>query len=99
MTYNDKLEAIFDKHGYQEQLSKLSEEASEFTRAVTEYQYDLHDKQPTVKALEKRHVEEEFADVLVVLMQFRGKLDLDWDIIRNTMRFKVDRQCERDNIC
>lgn len=99
MTYNEKLKAIFKKHGYNKQLNKLSEEVSEFVREVSRYEYGhLMMYDDVIDNFNKGQMEAEFADVLVLLCQFRLIYDLDVDKIKEVMKAKIDRQCERDNI-
>lgn len=67
MTYNEKLKAIFKKHGYNTQLNKLSEEVSEFVREVSRYEYGhLMMNDDFIDNFNKGQMEAEFADVLVL---------------------------------
>ena len=98
MDYKTKLKKIFNSHGASEQLKKLSEEVFELQEAIIKFNYEeLHEGTPKYVYL-KGKMEAEFADVLVLLCQFRLNYDLDWDYIKKVIRYKIDRQCERDSI-
>ena len=84
------------------QLKKLNEECFEFIEAVKDYEYQKDAcevigckdiKEHLRKS--KEHLEEEFADVCVVLEQFKAYYNLDNDRIIEIMKQKIDRQLDR----
>ena len=88
MTYKDKLKAIFNEHGLSTQLKKLSEEVFELQEALlTNDDIDDIDDITT-----------EFADVMVLLSQIKEVYNLKDDDINSVMKYKINRQCERDGI-
>lgn len=99
MTYKNKLRSIFNKHGFIKQLNKLSEEISELQIAITQYEYPLiKKKNKELIKFEKEHVTEEFADVMILLMQIQLHYDLDENGVIEFMKQKINRQCKRDTI-
>ena len=86
MTYKEKLYKIIKKHGISNQLKKLSEEVFELQEAIIDGNERL------------KHITEEFADVMVLLNQIKEVYKLDENEIKNIMKLKIDRQCERDGI-
>lgn len=85
MTYKDKLKKIFQYHGLSTQLKKLSEEVFELQEAI-------------LTGSNFADITKEFADVMVLLNQIKEIYNLDEKEIKDTMKYKIDRQCERDNI-
>lgn len=89
-------------YGINNQLKKLNEECFEFIEAVKDYEYQkgacevvgCKDIKEHLKK-SKEHLEEEFADVCVVLEQFKAYYNLDNDKIIEIMKQKIDRQLER----
>lgn len=92
--YKNKLKAIFNKHGSSAQLKKLGEEVFELQESIINYM-DCGYIDGTERL---NHITEEFADVMVVLNQIKEVYKLDENKIKNIMKFKIDRQCERDDI-
>lgn len=43
-------------------------------------------------------ITKEFADVMVLLNQIKAIYNLDEEEIKDTMKYKIDRQCKRDGI-
>lgn len=86
MTYKEKLKKIFNSHGASEQLKKLSEEVFELQESIIDGTERLN------------HITEEFADVMVLLNQIKEAYKLDENEIKDIMKLKIDRQCERDGI-
>lgn len=86
MTYKEKLYKIIKKHGISNQLKKLSEEVFELQEVIIDGNERL------------KHITEEFADVMVLLNQIKEAYKLDENEIKNIMKLKIDRQCERDGI-
>lgn len=93
ITRREKARIIINYYGANHQLKKLSEEHYEFVEAVLEC-IDKS-KHGEVMAFSKRHVEEELADIFVVLEQFIEYLDLDLGKVQKIMNKKRDRTIER----
>ena len=87
-----KLLNIFYHYGIFNQMKKLNEECYELIEAINDFMYETDDK----KLLDcYNHVTEEFADVMVVLEQFKTHYELDNERIMEIMEQKIDRQLER----
>lgn len=92
---------IINNYGVIPQLKHFNSEVFELTEAIINY-VDFEDFDP-VESLEspdykeylKEHIEEEFADLMVMLEQFKAYYNLDNDKIIEIMKFKIDRQLER----
>ena len=87
---------IINNYGISNQLKKLSEEVFELQEAIIDAEYNRYVgviRKPGEKAIE--HIEEEYADVCVVLEQFKAYYDLDNDRIIEIMKQKINRQLER----
>lgn len=88
----DKILQIIDHYGIEPQLRKLSEEIFELQKAITEYEYELDGCNYSSLTDELyKHIEEEFADVIVVLRQFYEHYELDFKKEFKIMEYKVDR--------
>jgi NTP pyrophosphatase (non-canonical NTP hydrolase) len=88
----DKLLKIFYHYGIFNQMKKLNEECYELIEAINDFIYEDKDE----KLIERYdHVQEEFADVMVVLEQFKTHYELDNQKIMEIMEQKIDRQLER----
>ena len=85
----EKYKRIINFYGLRNQLKKLSEEVYELQEAVLDYDNNKN------KKIFKRHVEEELADVTVILTQLVLFLDLDRNKIIDVIGEKVNRQLER----
>ena len=87
---------IINHYGIENQQRKLSEEVFELQKAITEYEYELDGCNYTaITDMLFEHIEEEFADVLVILRQFYEHYELDFKKELKIMEQKVDRQLER----
>ncbi len=91
---------IINYYGFNGQLKKLNEECYELIEAIKDYEYQKEacmNNHCTELHVEKckEHMEEEFADVMVVLEQFKTFYQLDNDKIVDIMYSKIDRQLER----
>ena len=87
---------IINNYGISNQLKKLSEEVFELQEAIIDAEYNRYVgviRKPGEKAIE--HIEEEYADVCVVLEQFKAYYDLDNNKIIEIMKKKINRQLER----
>lgn len=87
-----KLLNIFYHYGIFNQMKKLNEECYELIEAINDFMYETDDK----NLLDRyNHIQEEFADVMVVLEQFKTHYELDNEKIMEIMEQKIDRQLER----
>lgn len=87
-----KLLSIFYHYGIFNQMKKLNEECYELIEAINDFMYETDDK----KLIDRyNHVQEEFADVMVVLEQFKAHYEMNNDKIMEIMEQKIDRQLER----
>lgn len=94
---NDLLK-IIQNYGASHQLKKLSEELFEFQEAVTihELKRSVEYEIPLTEIIgTEEHLIEEFADLCVVLEQFKAYYDLDNKKIIDIMEYKIKRQLER----
>ena len=80
-----KLKLIFDHYGIDAQLKKLNEEFYELIVAIVE------------KNQSKTHIEEELADVFVMLEQIKIHFNFKDEEIEKIMLKKIDRTIERIN--
>lgn len=92
----NKLLEITNHYKVSNQLKKLSEEIFELQESVIDAEYNRYVgviRKPGERAI--KHIEEEFADVCVVLEQFKAYYNLDNDKIIKIMEQKIDRQLSR----
>jgi NTP pyrophosphatase (non-canonical NTP hydrolase) len=94
---NDKLLKIIEHYEITNQLKKLNEECYELIEAIRDYEEDLIrvDCDDYYTQHLKKHIEEEFADVMVLLGQIKYFYDLDDEKIKKIMNEKIDRQLDR----
>ena len=96
----EKLKHIIEYYGYRNQLKKFNEESFEVIEAVMDLEEQIvtccecgcsecHTKH------ERKHLEEEIADALVLLNQFIYYYDLNENDIMDTVYKKIDRQLAR----
>lgn len=93
---------IINHYGVLPQLKYLQSEVFEFNEAVMIMQmkkWEMEGKspeevEPILNDL-RLHVEEEFADVMVMLEQFKAYYNLNNNSIIEIMKFKIERQLER----
>lgn len=106
----DKLLKIINHYGVLPQLKYFQSEVFELNEAIIEYE-SFNDYAPkeaiSIKVNGKvftmpkygkylrEHIEEEFADVMVLLTQIKHYYELDNERIKNIMKQKVDRQLDR----
>jgi ATP-dependent helicase/DNAse subunit B len=86
MSYEEKVEQIFETFGYAKQRRKLAEEVDEFNDEVLLFEKGIGD-------IEK--VEEEFRDINVVLDGFREFYEILKELDQEYKEFKVDRTLDR----
>lgn len=91
----EKLLKIISNYGTSHQLKKLSEEIFEFQEAVIEYMMLKEICSEEYESKLMNHIEEEFADTMVMMEQFKAYYDLDNEKIIEIMNKKIDRQLDR----
>ena len=84
----NKLLRIINNYGAIPQLKYMQTEMFEFVEAVINYNNLSNEKN-------KDHIEEEYADLMVMLEQFHACYDLDDMHISEVMHQKIDRQLKR----
>lgn len=85
----EKLLKIINNYGVNRQLKHLYTEMYEFTEAVLDDEFDESGFG------NKNHIQEEFADLMVMLEQFQVYYDLSNEDIMETMNYKIERQLKR----
>ena len=98
ITYGDKVRKVINHYGVMKQLKYMQTEVFELNEAIinhelkktVEYEIPL-----TELVGSKEHIEEEMADVLLMLDQFIAYYNLDFDKISEIMEYKMNRQLER----
>ena len=94
----EKLLEIITHYGINPQQKQLQEEVFELQEAISAHEYNLSGEYeiPLSNLIgSMAHIEEEYADVMVMLEQFKALYDLDNDRIIKIMNQKIDRQLER----
>jgi NTP pyrophosphatase (non-canonical NTP hydrolase) len=93
----EKLLKIIRHYGLKHQLRKLNEEVFELIEAIGDYEEDYIrvDCDENFAQQMKNHIEEEFADVMVLLSQIKHYYELDSEKIRKIMKHKINRQLDR----
>lgn len=84
----EKILSIISFYGVIPQLKYMQTEMFEFIEAVINYNNLSNEKN-------KEHIEEEYADLMVMLEQFHAYYDLDDMHISEVMHQKIDRQLKR----
>lgn len=84
---------IINKYGVIPQLKYFHSEVFELTEAIIIREQEESPSSYTDELEE--HIEEEFADCMVMLEQFKAYYNLDNDKIIEIMKFKIDRQLGR----
>lgn len=91
----DKLLKIINTYGVLPQLKYFQSEVFEFNEAIINYQYvEVYKGTPAEKG-HKKHIAEEFADIMVMLEQFKAYYELDNKEIMDIMEYKINRQIDR----
>lgn len=88
ITFGDKIRKIINHYGVMKQLKYFQTEIFELNEAIIQY------NEPR-RFNTKDHIQEEMADVLLMLDQFIAYYDLDFDEISKIMEYKMNRQLER----
>ena len=84
----EKVLRIINNYGAMNQLKYMQTEMFEFVEAVINYNNLSNEKN-------KEHIEEEYADLMVMLEQFHAYYNLDDMHISEVMHQKIDRQLKR----
>ena len=84
----DKLLKIINHYGTIPQLRQLNEECYEFIESVRNFNQDGN-------PYNFDHAEEEFADIMVMLEQFKLYYGFTDETIKEIMQQKIDRQIRR----
>lgn len=87
----EKLLKIINNYGTRSQLKHLYTELYEFTEAIIEYEEDENGNIKT----QLNHIQEEFADLMVMLELFKAYYNLSNEGIMETMEYKIERQLKR----
>ena len=94
-----KILSIISFYGAMNQLKYMQTEMFEFIEAIFQYEEQKRACLETCSRLhcdkEKEHIEEEYADLMVMLEQFHAYYDLDDMHISQVMHQKIDRQLDR----
>ena len=95
----DKEKQIISFYGVIPQLKYMQTEMFEFIEAIFQYEEQKRACLENCSRLhcdkEKEHIEEEYADLMVMLEQFHAYYDLDDMHISEVMHQKIDRQLDR----
>ena len=94
-----KILSIISFYGAMNQLKYMQTEMFEFIEAIFQYEEQKRACLENCNRLhcdkEKEHIEEEYADLMVMLEQFHAYYDLDDMHISEVMHQKIDRQLDR----
>ena len=92
----DKEEQIISFYGVIPQLKYMQTEMFEFIEAVIEREihWNFDTEIQDIKPLDK-HIEEEYADLTMMLEQFKEYYHLDEDNIQRIKEQKIERQLKR----
>lgn len=96
--YGDCLKKIINHYGVMKQLKYFQTEVFELNEAIINHETGLTCEYeiPLTEAIHnKEHIEEEMADVLMMLDQFIEYYNLDFDKISKIMQYKMERQLDR----
>lgn len=99
----EELLKIINHYRVENQQRKLNEEVFELQEAIIRKEYLPNEKDvdPELFAMNleiekaKEHIEEELADVMVLLTQIKYYYELDNERIKEIMKQKVNRQLDR----
>jgi len=78
---------IINHYGVMKQLKYFQSEVFELNEAIIQYE--------NTDTMNKKHIAEEIADVLVMLHQFKEHYGISDEEIVSTMIYKKDRQLKR----
>ena len=92
----DKEKQIINHYGVLPQLKYMQTEMFEFIEAIIEREihWNFDTEIQDIKSLDK-HIEEEYADLTMMLEQFKEYYHLDEDNIQRIKEQKIERQLKR----
>lgn len=91
----DKLLQIINYYSVSNQQRKLAEEVFELQEAIFCCENDECNYYDEVFKNNKKHITEELADVMVMLMQFKEYYNINGKEIMNIIEYKINRQIDR----
>ena len=97
----DNLLKIINNYGTLPQLKYFQTEVFELNESIIDYESEQSFKDLLdIKILDsdiekKKHIAEELADVLVMLLQFKEYYKIPDNLIESIMKYKIDRQLKR----
>ena len=92
---NKELLKIINHYGIKPQLKYFQSEVFELNEAIIQREYPAFRKNEDLELLEKKHIVEEIADVMVMLEQFRIYYGINTGEVGEIMNYKIKRQIER----
>ena len=87
---DDRILKIADHYGLNSQLDILQEECAELIQAVSKYRRDNNPN-----PFDKMHIEEEIADVEIMVAQIKHLMSISERVIRGIKDTKLERQLDR----
>lgn len=90
MKIDERIFKIADHYGVNSQLDILQEECAELIQAVSKYR-----RTNDPNAFDRMHLEEEIADVEIMIAQIKYLMNLSEKDIRGIKNTKLERQLER----
>lgn len=91
---DEKLLKIINNYGVTAQLKYFQSEVFELTEAIIQYENSgCYDEEDSIEFI--NHIEEEIADVEVMLLQFKEYYHIDGKDILRIMDEKIERQLSR----
>jgi NTP pyrophosphatase (non-canonical NTP hydrolase) len=96
----EKLKLIINEYGVLKQMKYFQSEVYELTEAIimNEYDHEINEKDAELPLYDEemiKHIEEEIADVLVMINQFKEYYHISDKALNNTYNYKIERQIER----
>lgn len=94
----EELLKIINHYGVNNQQRKLQEEVFELQEAIIQSEYPYisrSNKNDDINRIEKSHIAEEIADVMVLLEQFILYYDISKDTLYSIFESKIDRTIKR----
>ena len=95
MDLKNNLLSIIRHYGVIPQLKYFQTEVFELNEAIINYEKDYANLDVQDMAEDEKHIAEEIADVLVMLMQFVYHYDLKLNKIEEVFNYKIERQLKR----
>ena len=83
----EKIALIINHYGINHQQRKLNEEVFELQESIFDYE--------NITLMDKKHIIEELADVMVLLEQIKIYYNLEDEDIKSAMEYKINRTLER----